>query len=243
MSQQRLFTESSPDREPGIPGWPKEVEGWHEALSPLFDQSWWQNLAGFVQEERRKHEIYPPQADVFRAFQLTPLTDVRFVILGQDPYHGADQAHGLSFSVTPGTKHPPSLMNIFKELESDTQMPIPESGDLTPWASQGGLLLNTVLTVRASEPNSHRKQGWEKFSDAVIQTVNSRCEHVAFVLWGSPARKKSKLIDEKRHLIVESAHPSPLSAYRGFFGSKPFSRINDYRRSFGLPEIDWALTG
>lgn len=252
MTQQELFDNQSASNSPshspshsknGFADWPDQAEGWNRALSHLFDQDWWQSLAQFVEQQRSEHAVYPAAADVFRAFALTDLDDVRFVVLGQDPYHGQGQAHGLSFSVTPGTRHPPSLANIFKELHSDLGVDVPQSGDLTNWAKQGGLLLNTVLTVRAAEANSHRKQGWEKFTDAVIETVSAECENVAFVLWGTPARKKVKLIDANKHLIVESVHPSPLSSYRGFFGSKPFSKINEYRRSLGLEEVDWSLQG
>ena len=214
---------------------------WREALPSVFGEPWWRSLTQFVKEQRADGVVFPRPEDVFRAFSLVPLESVRFVILGQDPYHGAGQAHGLSFSVPCGVRPPPSLANIFKELKSDTGCASPDSGDLTAWANQGGLLLNTVLTVRATEPNSHRGHGWEQFTDTVIQLVSQRCHHVAFVLWGTPARKKAILIDTQRHLIVESVHPSPLSAYRGFFGSQPFSRINQYRRLKGLQEINWTL--
>jgi len=224
-----------------LAGWSVDSAGWTAGLSPLFEEPWWASLTEFVQQERQQHEVYPAADNVFRAFQLTPLENVKFVILGQDPYHGPGQAHGLSFSVVSGCRHPPSLANIFKELKGDVGIEVPESGDLGAWSRQGGLLLNTVLTVRAREANSHRKQGWEAFTDAAIELVNRTCEHVAFVLWGTPARKKARLIDDQRHLIVESAHPSPLSAYRGFFDSKPFSKINEYRRRHGLAEIDWTL--
>ncbi|MDG2012788.1 MAG: uracil-DNA glycosylase [Pirellulaceae bacterium] len=182
----------------------------------------------------------PQKAVGTKAYRLTPLERVKFVILGQDPYHGAGQAHGLSFSVPESVRTPPSLANIFKELKADLGEEIPKSGNLSAWATQGGLLLNTVLTVRSAEANSHRKQGWERFTDATIRLVNQKCENVAFVLWGAPARKKTNLINGDRHLIIEAPHPSPLSAYRGFLGSRPFSKINQYRRRHGLPEIDWC---
>ncbi len=242
MTQQELFEDrTAPCSANPFDCWPTDSPGWTDALSKHFQEPWWQSLAQFVSQQRDQHVVYPAAADTFRTFALTDLSDVRFVILGQDPYHGEGQAHGLSFSVPSGIRNPPSLANIFKELQADLGVAGPESGDLTAWAKQGGLLLNTVLTVRASEANSHRKQGWEKFTDSVIETVSSRCEHVAFVLWGAPARKKAKLIDAEKHLIVESPHPSPLSSYRGFFDSKPFSKINEYRRQLDLAEIDWSL--
>ena len=220
--------------------WLEVDSGWYRGLSPLFREPWWNDLRSFVEEERARFDVYPPPQHVFQAYRLTPLEQVKFVILGQDPYHGAGQAHGLSFSVPKGIRTPPSLANIFRELNADLGEEIPASGNLSAWARRGGLLLNTVLTVRAAEANSHRKQGWEKFTDATIRLVNQECENVAFVLWGAPARKKSSLIDGQRHLIIESPHPSPLSAYRGFLGSRPFSKINRYRRCHGLAEIAWS---
>ena len=222
------------------PAWPRSA-GWEQALATVFESSEWQQLTEFLRDERTRHDIFPAESDTFRAFRLTPLENVRFVILGQDPYHGPHQAHGLSFSVPDGIRQPPSLVNIFKELVADVGGPIPTTGDLSPWARQGGLLLNTVLTVRSGEAHSHRKRGWESFTDAVIHAVSEHCPRVAFVLWGRPAQSKKDLIDESRHLILESAHPSPLSAYRGFFGSRPFSRINEWLQSNQLAEIDWSL--
>jgi len=245
MNTNANFDEAARRGDPPEPalGWPSDLQAspWRRVLEPVLQQDWWSDLVGFVNQERSNQQVFPSASDVLRALQLTPLPDVRFVILGQDPYHGPGQANGLSFSVGPGIKHPPSLKNIFKELGTDLEVDVPQSGDLTPWARQGGLLLNSVLTVRANEANSHRKRGWEKFTDAVIGAVSQHNEHVAFVLWGAPARKKAKLIDDDKHLIVQSAHPSPLSSYRGFFGSRPFSKINEYRHSHGLPSIDWTL--
>ena len=195
----------------------------------------------FLGQERRHHDIYPMENDTFRAFRLTPLDQVRFVILGQDPYHGPNQAHGLCFSVPDGIRQPPSLVNIFRELVSDIGCAAPQTGDLSSWARQGGLLLNTVLTVRANEANSHRMRGWEAFTDDVIRAVSRNCPRVVFVLWGRPAQTKRELIDSDRHLILEAPHPSPLSAYRGFFGSRPFSKINQWLKSHQLAEIGWAL--
>lgn len=192
-----------------------------------------------VASERASSKVYPPEADVFAAFHHTPFEHTRVVLLGQDPYHGAGQAHGLAFSVAPGVKPPPSLVNMFKELEADLGHPVPKTGCLLPWAHQGVLLLNTLLTVREAEPSSHKKLGWEAFTDAVISAVSARAEHVVFVLWGNHARKKSRLIDP-RHTIVEGAHPSPLSA-KLWFGSRPFSKINAALRAHGQPEISWQL--
>jgi len=185
--------------------------------------------------------VFPPEGDVFNAFEVTPLEDANVLLLGQDPYHDHGQAHGLCFSVKPGVKPPPSLANMFKELRDDVGCRIPNNGYLAPWAAQGILMLNAVLTVRAHEPNSHKGKGWETFTDAAIRALNDRKDPVVFVLWGGYARKKLALIDADRHAIVESAHPSPLSARSGFFGSKPFSKINEALRRFEKPEIDWQL--
>lgn len=212
-------------------------ECWRTALADECDASYFAELTKFVQRQRRDHEIFPAEADVFSAFSLTPLDSVRVLILGQDPYHDVGQAHGLSFSVRPDMKIPPSLRNIFKELHSDLGIEPPEHGCLQSWAEQGVLLLNTVLTVRAHEANSHRRRGWEQFTDAVIDAVNARAE-VAFVLWGKPAEKKAERIDQ-RHLVLCSPHPSPLSAHRGFFGSKPFSKINALLEARGDEPINW----
>jgi uracil-DNA glycosylase len=198
-------------------------------------------LEQFVDEERQHYEVFPPEQDVFSALRLTPYERVNVFLLGQDPYHDNNQAHGLCFSVRPGIKPPPSLVNIFKELRSDVDFRIPNNGYLVPWAEQGMLMLNAVLTVRAHEPNSHKNHGWEKFTDQVIRVVNAKEEPVIFVLWGGYAQKKKALIDTTRHTIIESAHPSPLSARNGFFGSRPFSQINQILREHGKPEINWQL--
>jgi uracil-DNA glycosylase len=220
--------------------WPVDSD-WNGPLAGLLQQTAMQELWAFVERQRREDSVFPAPGNVFRALELTPLSRVQFVILGQDPYHNEGQAHGLSFSVPAGQKHPPSLRNIFKELSSDTACAIPASGDLSAWARRGGLLLNTVLTVTACKAHSHRDRGWEAFTDEVISLVSERAQHVAFMLWGNPAREKRRLIDGSRHLIVESAHPSPLSAYRGFFGSRPFSSVNAWRRALGLDPVDWRL--
>lgn len=198
-------------------------------------------LTEFVASERKSSLVYPPEPQVFAAFEATPLEDVRVLLLGQDPYHGEGQAHGLCFSVQQGVKIPPSLRNIFKELAADIGCAVPTHGELTAWARQGVLMLNTVLTVRAGEANSHRRHGWESFTDAVIREVNQKADRVVFVLWGGPAQKKRKLIDLSRHRVVDSVHPSPLSAHRGFLGSKPFSKINDALQEAGRGEIDWQI--
>ncbi len=212
---------------------------WREVAEGEFSRVYFQELQRFVEAERRKHFVFPAAEDVYRAFELTPLPDVRVVILGQDPYHDHDQAHGLSFSVRRGVKSPPSLRNIFRELHSDLGTAPANHGCLDAWARQGVLLLNTVLTVRAHEAHSHRGKGWEEFTSRIIQAIN-RQPRVAFVLWGKPAQEIAETLDE-RHLVIESPHPSPLSAYRGFFGSRPFSRINAFLKQTGDPEIQWAL--
>ncbi len=197
--------------------------------------------AAFLEAERAAHEVFPPADEVFTAFALTPYERVNVVLLGQDPYHDNGQAHGLCFSVKPGIKPPPSLANMYKELATDLGIAPVSHGYLTPWAEQGMLMLNAVLTVRAHEPNSHKDQGWEKFTDAVIKKVNEKSDRVIFVLWGGYAKKKAKLVDRTRHAVLEGTHPSPLSANTGFFGSKPFSEINRLLREGGKPEIDWQL--
>ncbi|MCR9197160.1 MAG: uracil-DNA glycosylase [Planctomycetaceae bacterium] len=212
---------------------------WRNALAEETSQPWFVQLCEFVQRERQTGPVFPPAEDVFQALALTPLANVRVLILGQDPYHDDGQAHGLSFSVRPGVKVPPSLRNIYKELQTDLEIAPAPHGHLQKWAQQGVLLLNTVLTVRAHQAHSHRKQGWETLTDRIIQIVSDR-PAVAFVLWGKPAEAKEKLIDS-RHLIVKSPHPSPLSARRGFFGSRPFSRVNEFLARSGLPQIDWDV--
>lgn len=214
---------------------------WQEQIGGELEKPYFQKLRDFVDQERRTHEVFPPEDEVFTALRLTPYEIVRVMILGQDPYHGPGQAHGLAFSVRPGVRPPPSLKNMFKELRDDVGCPLPETGYLAPWAEQGVLLLNAVLTVRAGEPNSHKGKGWEKFTDAVLRAVNDKEERVVFVLWGAYAGKKRDLIDESRHSVVQSVHPSPLSAKRGFFGSKPFSQVNEALREAGRGEIDWCV--
>ena len=220
---------------------PKIEESWKMVLKEEFQKPYFETLKTFLVEEKKLHTIYPSGQNIFAAFEHTPFESVEVVILGQDPYHGVGQAHGLSFSVQDGVPHPPSLQNIFKELKDDLGCNIPKSGNLTAWAKQGVFLLNTVLTVRASEANSHRNQGWENFTDAVIKTLSTQKEHLVFILWGSPAGAKASLIDGKKHLILRAPHPSPLSSYRGFFGSKPFSKSNDYLVAKGKKPIDWCL--
>ncbi len=215
---------------------------WRTALAPEFAKPYWAALTQFVDAERAAHTVFPPDVDVLNALRLTPYEKVRVFILGQDPYHDDNQAHGLAFSVRPGIKPPPSLANIFKELKTDIPgFTIPNNGYLVPWAEQGVLLLNAVLTVRAHTPNSHKAKGWETFTDAVIKAVSNKPEPVVFVLWGGYAQKKEALIDTSRHIILKSVHPSPLSARNGFFGSQPFSRINTALTENGQPPIDWRL--
>ncbi len=209
-------------------------------LAAEIEKPYFQELARFVAEERKTQQVFPPDDEVFAALELTPYEDVRVLVLGQDPYHDDDQAHGLCFSVRPGIKPPPSLANIYKELEADLGIKKPNHGYLVSWAKQGVLLLNAVLTVRAHTPNSHKDKGWEKFTDAVISKVNEKRERVIFLLWGGYAQKK-ELIDAKRHTVIKGAHPSPLSARNGFFGSKPFSTINHALEDAGSEPISWAL--
>lgn len=214
---------------------------WNPVLRGEFDKPYWSELMAFVHAERSRHQVFPPHDDVFAALHLTPLAEVKVLILGQDPYHGPGQAHGLCFSVRPGTRIPPSLQNIHKELADDTGDAIPSHGNLDAWARRGVLLLNTSLTVRAHEAGSHRGKGWERFTDEVIRTVNAKPERVVFILWGSSARAKTALIDRDRHAVIESPHPSPLSAHRGFFGSRPFSRANEALVAAGRDPVDWSI--
>lgn len=215
-------------------------DDWLQALAPVLKSEGFLALSRFVDEERRRAEVYPPEDDVFAALRLTPLSSTKVVLLGQDPYHDKGQAHGLCFSVKPPTKPPPSLKNIYKEREADTGLTPPSTGDLTPWAKQGVLLLNTVLTVRAHEPASHKGKGWEQLTDAVIAAVNARATPAVFCLWGAHAHKKRGLVDETRHAVVTGAHPSPLSASR-FLGSRPFTGINTALVARGQPPVDWSL--
>ena len=217
-------------------------EAWSRVLGDELSKPYFKKLSGYVDSERAAHQVFPPEDDVFTAFKLTPHDQVSVLLLGQDPYHDDGQAHGLCFSVRPGVAVPPSLVNMYKEAAADIPgFEIPKHGCLVAWAQQGVLLLNTVLTVRAHQPNSHKGQGWETFTDAVIKKVNEKSDPVVFVLWGGHAQKKEKLIDGRRHTILKCAHPSPLSARSGFFGSKPYSRINDALRAAGRREIDWRL--
>lgn len=215
---------------------------WNPLLRDEFAKPYWGDLQAFVAAERAAHPVYPPADEVFTALHLTPHASVKVVILGQDPYHGPRQAHGLCFSVRDGVAPPPSLRNIFIELGADLGVPIPRSGDLSAWARQGVLLLNTTLTVRGGQAASHQKRGWETFTDEVIRVVNSKADPVVFILWGASARRKKDLIDRGRHVIIESAHPSPLSAHNGFFGSRPFSRANQALQERGVAPVDWSLS-
>ena len=220
---------------------------WNPVLTAELSKLYWADLQTFVAAERVAGPVFPPKDEVFAALHLTPFADVKVVILGQDPYHGPGQAHGLCFSVRPPTPPPPSLLNVFKELDADVGVSRPPHGDLTAWARQGVLLLNTTLTVRAHQANSHQGRGWEIFTDAVIGAVAAKPERVVFVLWGASARKKKATIGgaggggDFGHEVIESAHPSPLSAHNGFLGSRPFSRINDALRQAGREQIDWRL--
>ncbi len=213
---------------------------WEKALKSEFGKPYYRDLYKKVLEEYRTQVVYPPSRDMFNAFRFTPLEKVKVVILGQDPYHEPGQANGLCFSVHKDIRIPPSLVNIYKEMESDLGCKAPESGDLTGWAEQGVLLLNTVLTVRAHQANSHKDIGWETFTDAAIRAVAAQDRPIVFILWGGQARRKKSLIRNPKHLVVESPHPSPLSAYNGFFGSRPFSKTNDFLIANGLTPIDWA---
>ena len=214
---------------------------WQSAVGEELDKPYFQALRVFLDQERVAHTVFPPEDQVFTALKVTPYEQVKVFLLGQDPYHDDGQAQGLCFSVPLGIKPPPSLVNIFKELHNDLGCRIPNNGCLIPWARQGVLLLNAVLTVRAHSPNSHKNQGWEHFTDAVIRKVSDKKDPVVFVLWGAYAQKKLALIDTNRHTVIQSAHPSPLSAKQGFFGSRPFSAINRTLRDHGQPEIDWQL--
>ncbi len=220
---------------------PPITGAWAEALKDEFRKPYYRTLFRKVEEEYSTHQIFPDPDDIFNAFHFTPLDQVKVVILGQDPYHGDGQAHGLCFSVKPDVEIPPSLVNIYKELETDLGCYIPNNGYLEKWARQGVMLLNTVLTVRAHQANSHRGIGWEEFTDAAIRILAAQDRPMVFILWGKPAQAKKVYLDPTKHLIIESPHPSPLSAYRGFFGSRPFSRTNDYLVSHGLTPIDWQI--
>ncbi len=214
---------------------------WQDIIGDEFDKPYYQELRAFLKIEYGTQTIYPDKHDIFNAFRLTPYSEIKVVLIGQDPYHGPGQAHGLSFSVKPGIPAPPSLINIFKEMHDDLGIAIPNHGFLDSWAKQGVLLLNTVLTVRAGEAHSHRQKGWETFTDEVIRAINLKNEPVVFWLWGKPAQEKEKLITNPLHLILKAPHPSPLSVYRGFYGCKPFSKTNEFLIKIGKAPIDWTL--
>lgn len=214
---------------------------WFAPLKPEFSKPYYAELFKFVKNEYATRQIFPPADDIFNAFHLTPLHEVKVVILGQDPYHNDGQAHGLCFSVKPDVDIPPSLVNIYQELHDDLGCYIPNNGYLTKWAKQGVLMLNTVLTVRAHQANSHRGMGWEQFTDAAIRILNEQDRPIVFILWGSPAQKKAQMLNNPKHLILKAPHPSPLSAYRGFFGSRPFSQTNEFLVKNGLEPIDWQI--
>lgn len=214
---------------------------WLDALQGEFRKPYYKELFETVKKEYHTHKIYPPADDIFNAFHLTPLHEVKVVILGQDPYHGDGQAHGLCFSVKPEVEIPPSLVNIYKELHDDLGCTIPSHGYLVKWAKQGVLMLNTVLTVRAHQANSHRGIGWEEFTDAAIKALNEQDRPLVFILWGKPAQMKKHMLNNPKHLILEAPHPSPLSAYRGFFGSRPFSQTNAFLEKNGIEPIDWQI--
>ncbi len=214
---------------------------WANLLESEFHKPYYQNLRQFLKEEYSKNKIYPDMYEIFTALHLTSYQQTKVVILGQDPYHGAGQAHGLSFSVKPGITPPPSLQNIFKELQTDLGLLVPNNGYLVKWADQGVLLLNTVLTVREGLAHSHKGKGWETFTNRVISLLNDRSDPIVFILWGRPAQAKQELITAQQHYIIKSPHPSPLSAHQGFFGSRPFSKTNEFLRQMGKEEIDWQL--
>lgn len=215
--------------------------GWDEVLSPLFESENYKKIREFLKQEYTRHVVYPDMYDIYNCFRYTPFDKVKVVILGQDPYHNEGQAHGLCFSVQKGVEPPPSLVNIYKELHDDVGFRVPDSGDLTKWAKEGVLLLNTALTVRAHMANSHKNCGWTWFTDNVIHIVSEKKEHVVFLLWGGNARSKKPLIDSEKHLVLECAHPSPLSAYNGFFGCRHFSKTNQYLSAHGIEPVDWQL--
>lgn len=214
---------------------------WLEPLAPEFKKPYYAKLYKTIREEYSTKQIFPPADEIFTAFEMTPLSDVKVVIIGQDPYHGDGQAHGLCFSVKPDVETPPSLVNMYKELNSDLGCYIPNNGYLTKWAKQGVLMLNTVLTVRAHQANSHRGIGWEEFTDAAIRILNEQDRPIVYLLWGKPAQMKKSMLNNPKHLILEAPHPSPLSAYRGFFGCQHFSKTNEFLKENGLEPIDWQI--
>lgn len=217
-------------------------EYWESFLEKERKEEYFKKITQFINTEYSKGIVYPKKEEIFAALRATPFEKTKIVIIGQDPYHGENQAHGLAFSVQPGTKIPPSLINIFKELSTDLAIPVSKTGNLIPWAEQGVLLLNTVLTVRAGEANSHKNKGWEEFTDKVITKLNFSDNPIVFILWGKPAQEKAKLLNNQKHLILKAAHPSPLSAFRGFFGCKHFSKANTYLRNNNMQEINWDLS-
>lgn len=217
----------------------KIEESWNEVLKDEFEKEYFGKLISFVKEEYAAQQVFPPGNLIFSAFDKTPFDKVKVVLLGQDPYHGHGQAHGLAFSVQEGVTPPPSLRNIFKEIKDDVGKPIPKSGNLERWAVQGVLLLNAILTVRANSPGSHQKKGWEVFTDAVIQALSDRKEGLVFILWGAYAQKKGSIINQQKHQVLTAAHPSPFAADKGFFGCRHFSKTNDYLKQIGEKEIDW----
>lgn len=214
---------------------------WSHFIEEEAQKPYYQELQSFIQEQRKNESIYPPESEVFSAFELTPFNKVKVVILGQDPYHGEGEAHGLAFSVRKGVKVPPSLVNIFKELKSDLDIDPPGHGNLEAWAREGVLLLNTVLTVKKNKAGSHHKKGWEIFTDTVVDVLSSQKKDLVFILWGAPSQKKAARVDRTKHHVITSPHPSPLSSYRGFFGSKPFSKTNEFLVSHSLKPINWQL--
>ncbi|MFB6342405.1 uracil-DNA glycosylase [Saccharicrinis sp. FJH62] len=219
----------------------KIEDSWKEVLEPEFEKEYFQSLVNFIKNEYKTKKVYPPGNLIFNAFNLCPFNKTKVVIIGQDPYHGPGQAHGLCFSVQQGIAFPPSLNNIFKEIKGDLNIPVPANGDLTKWAEQGVLLLNATLTVQAHNAGSHQKKGWETFTDEAIKQLAEKRENLVFLLWGAYAQKKAEMINPQKHLILKSVHPSPLSASRGFFGNHHFSRTNEYLRSKGKTEIDWKI--
>ena len=219
---------------------PKIGESWLNAVNDEFEKDYFTKLKDFLIQEKQKGRVFPPGGQIFEAFNLTPFDKVKVVILGQDPYHGAGQAHGLSFSVPDGVKAPPSLVNIFKEIKDDIGIPIPNKGNLTNWAKQGVLLLNATLSVRENQAGSHQNKGWEIFTDMVIKTLSDKKEHLVFLLWGNYAKQKTALIDVNKHLVLTAPHPSPL-ARGGFFGCNHFSKTNAYLKQYNIPEIDWHV--
>jgi uracil-DNA glycosylase len=220
---------------------PKIDKSWKTILKDEFSKDYFYTLKKFLIEEQKQYKVFPKNKDIFTAYNTTKFEDVKVVIIGQDPYHGDNQAHGLAFSVLDGTKFPPSLINIFKELSDDIGCKTPTTGNLIEWSKQGVFLINTVLTVRAHNASSHKDIGWEYFTDATISAINKHLQNIVFILWGKPAQMKEKLIDNSKHLILKAPHPSPLSSYRGFFGSKPFSSTNSYLKAHNKKEISWCL--